>query len=142
MDDFDLNFDSKASAKSRDSFDLSFYALSDEAIFRASFEDASGRDPLPTALLERNDARKLCGHNVICYLYPPMLSRKIIKVPVGSFHLVTPGNMIWIKDPLDPLFQMGRWAQIQERRPLGIDSEFVDVRVRVSDHPESFLEPV
>lgn len=141
MENFNLVFGRPATPRDRDNFVLSFYTLSGEGLFRASFEDASGRDPLATALLARDDAKKLCSHNVICYQYPPMLADLIIEVPIGSFYLVTPGRMVWIKLEHNPLFKMGRWAQVQSRRPLGIDSTLVDIGVRISDHPESFLEP-
>lgn len=108
-------------------------------IFRASFEDASGRDPLATALLDRLSARKLAGHNVLCYEYPPMMAEKTTPVDLQDYDLVTPGRMIWVQDEYDPLFKMGRWAQIQSRT-FGSNPVEVRLGVRISDHPESFKE--
>lgn len=138
---FDLVFGTLAEPTSNDRFNLSFYEFGDEALFRASFEDASGRDPLPTALLDRGDARKLCDHNVICYQYPPMLCTKTIPIELSDYGKTVPGMMIWIKDRKDPLFKMGRWAQIQ-RRKFSANPLVIELTVRISDHPESFVEPI
>lgn len=138
---FDLVFGTLAKPTSSDTFNLSFYEFGDEALFRASFEDASGRDPLPTALLDRSDARKLCDHNVICYQYPPMLCTKTIPIELSDYGKTVPGMMIWIKDRKDPLFKMGRWAQIQ-RRKFSANPLVIELTVRISDHPESFVEPI
>lgn len=140
QDNFDLVFAKQVNPGTPDNFNLSFYALSDEAVFRASFEDASGRDPLPTALLERAAARKLAGHNVIVYQYPPMLAEKVVPVALEDYDKTVPGMMIWIKDEYDPLFSMGRWAQIQSRT-FSANPLKVALTVRISDHPESFVEP-
>lgn len=112
----------------------------DEEIFEASFEDASGRDPLPTALLERTPAKRLANHNVIVYKYPPYLVTKSLPIELDDYNLIRPGNMIWHKDENSPLFSMGRWAQIQGRR-FGDDPTHVELTLRISDHPESFTEP-
>jgi hypothetical protein len=114
--------------------------MTQEAIFYASFEDASGSEPLSTALLAREDAQKLVSHNVICYQYPPMTAEKTIPVELEDYDKTVPGMMIWITDQYDPLFKMGRWAQIQGRR-FGSNPLEVDLSLRISDHPESFVEP-
>lgn len=141
QDNFDLVFAKQVNPGTPDNFNLSFYALSDEAVFRASFEDASGRDPLPTALLERTPARKLAGHNVICYMHPPMICEKTIPIlKLSDYRLTKPCMMIWIQDDKDPIFRMGRWAQIQGRT-FGANPLELRLRVRISDHPESFIPP-
>lgn len=112
----------------------------EEEIFQASFEDASGRDPLPTALVERTSARQLANHNVIVYKYPPYLVTKRLPIELSDYDLTEPGKMMWHQDDDDPLFAMGRWAQIQSRS-LGDDPIEVELTLRISDHPESFTEP-
>ena len=113
---------------------------SDQEIFEASFEDVSGRDPLPTALLERTPARQLANHLVDVYRYQPYLVTKRLPIELQKYDLTAPGRMIWHKDENDPLFSMGRWAQVQGRR-FGDDPTHVELTFRISDHPESFTEP-
>jgi hypothetical protein len=44
---------------------------------------------------------------------------------------------MWHQDAMDPLFFMGRWAQIQGRRFTDNPLE-VEFDLRISDHAESF----
>lgn len=113
---------------------------SEEEVFQASFEDASGRDPLPTALLDRTPAKRLANHNVIVYKYPPYIVTKRWPIPIEKYPLTKPGFMGWFKDTKDPLFAMGRWAQIQGRRFMDDPNE-VELVMRISDHPECFEAP-
>jgi len=112
----------------------------DEEIFQASFEDASGRDPLPTALLERTPARQLANHLVNVYRFPPYIVTKRFPIDLDQYPLTEPGLMMWHQDDDDPLFSMGRWAQIQGRR-FEDNPVAVELRLRISDHPESFEKP-
>ncbi len=111
-----------------------------EDVFRASFADASGRDPLPTALLERLDARKLVGHNVLAYLYPPYIAEVTVPVELDDYPLLVSGSVHWLKDEYDPLFKMGRWALIQGRELMPNPLE-MRLTVFISDNPLTFVEP-
>lgn len=111
-----------------------------EEVFAASFEDASGRDPLPTALIERTPARQLANHLLQVYLYPPYMATKRVPIELEDYEKAVPGNMMWHKDEDDPLFSMGRWGQIQGVRWTDNPLE-VELTIRISDHPESFEEP-
>lgn len=112
----------------------------EEEVFEASFEDASGRDPFPSALLQRTPARKLANHYVSIYKYPPYLVTKRVPIALEDYALTKPGKMIWHKDANSALFSMGRWAQIQGRRFTDNPVE-IELTLRISDHPESFEEP-
>jgi len=112
----------------------------EEEVFRASFEDASGRDPLPTALLNRTPAKRLAAHNVLVYSRPPYLVVKRLPIRLEEYPLTLPGMMMWHQDDDDPLFRMGRWAQIQGRR-FGDNPLEAEFTLRISDHPQSFEAP-
>jgi len=112
----------------------------EEEVFRASFEDASGRDPLPTALLNRIPAKRLAAHNVMVYSRPPYMVVKRLPIRLEQYPLTLPGMMMWHQDDDDPLFRMGRWAQIQGRR-FGDNPLEAEFTLRISDHPQSFEAP-
>ena len=112
----------------------------EEEVFRATFADATGRDPFPSALLQRTPARKLANHYVNLYRFPPYRVTKRFHIRFGERHLTEPGRMIWHQDPDDPLFKMGRWAQIQGAEGDARAGE-VELVLRISDHPESFIPP-
>ena len=84
----------------------------EQEIFQASFEDASGRDPLPTALLERTPARQLANHYVNVYRYPPYWATKRLPVEVEEYDLCEPGEMMWHQDDHGPAVLHG---------PMGAD---------------------
>lgn len=111
-----------------------------EELFRASFADASGRDPLPTALLTREDARKLIGHTIRCYEYPPMISEVTIPCRPEHYADFYGGTMHWFKVADNPMFSMGRWAYVlgSGQRPKAKE---LDLIVFICDNPLCFVEP-
>ena len=123
----------------------------EEQIFRDTFSDVSGRDPLPTSLTQRKPAQDLANHNVNVHRHNPRLVSTTMTIRLGEFVLTSPApaagdvaRMMWFPyDKDDPVFNIrpGRWAQVIGRGSTDIRSGEMEVIVRIADNPESFIPP-
>lgn len=116
--------------------------------FETTYADVSGRDPLPTALTSRDPAKNLVNYLVGIYAgNNPRIVRKPVLIQYGELDKVSPAppagklcREIWIEDPRDPNFKMGRRAVILGRSG-GADPGTVELTLFIADNAESFVEP-
>ena len=113
-----------------------------EQIFRVAYADVSGRDALPTALSQRTPAKNLVNYNIKQHLYNPQIVRKPELIQLGEMKSLVSGSVHWFDpDPRDPLFSMGRWAQVLGKSGTGDTGDPVVLKLRICDNPESFIPP-
>ena len=143
---YDLQFPNTSVSQPESEFDLSFAPPQSpptpEQVFSSTFADVSGRDPLSTALSQRTPAQNLANYMVEQYLTNPQIVTKPVQINLGELETLKLGSMHWIEpDDRDPLFKMGRWAQILGKSGTGDPSDPVDLELRICDNEESFVGP-